>query len=406
MSHTQNVVLKSGRDKPVRQGHPWIFSGAIDSLPTTQDGDLVPVVSQTGEWLAWGFLNRRSQIQVRLVSWDQGEVLDDTFWTRRLQQAIDLRTRLLANTSTADSSTTAYRLVNGESDDLPGLVVDRYGDYLVLQAGILAMNQRKSMLAELLQKLTGCRGIVERSDMTVRSQEGLKESVGVLVGQPPAGPVQIMENGLHFHVDLLGGQKTGFYTDQRENRRRVAAYCRGARVLNGFSYTGGFGVYALAAGADSLVNVDTSYDALALGEENLALNGFDPDSRSESLAGNLFEVLREWREMGDDFEPFDLIVLDPPKFAQNRQGLDSALRGYKDVNRLAMHLLKPGGILATFSCSGLVSPDLFQKVIFGAALDAGRSLQILEWLRQGTDHPVAITFPEGAYLKGLICRAR
>jgi 23S rRNA (cytosine1962-C5)-methyltransferase len=207
---------------------------------------------------------------------------------------------------------------------------------------------------------------------------------------------------LHFWVDLHGGQKGGFYADQRENRRRVAAYCSGKRVLNGFSYSGAFAVHALAAGATHVVNVDSSVDALTLGEENLRRNGFDPDQDAESIAGDLFDVLRDWRDEG--IEPFDLIILDPPKFAQSRGNIDRALRGYKDINLLALQLLKPGGILATFSCSGLVSADLFQKVVFGAAVDAERSVQILEWLRQSSDHPVAITFPEGEYLKGLICR--
>jgi 23S rRNA (cytosine1962-C5)-methyltransferase len=207
--------------------------------------------------------------------------------------------------------------------------------------------------------------------------------------------------GLRFQVDLLHGQKTGFYIDQRVNRARVATYSRGARVLNAFAYTGAFGVHALAAGADQVVNVDSSVEALQVGEENLRLNGFDPDEQ-ESIVADVFEILRDWWEVEN--ERFDVIVLDPPKFANNKRQVDGALRGYKDINLLALRLLKPGGILATFSCSGLVEADLFQKVVFGAAVDARREVQILEWLRQSPDHPVAITFPEGAYLKGLICR--
>ena len=216
--------------------------------------------------------------------------------------------------------------------------------------------------------------------------------------------MQVEEHGLRFQVDLLHGQKTGFYTDQRANRQRVAAYCRDARVLNAFSYTGAFAVHALAAGATHVSNVDTSVEALHLAETHLRLNGFDPDTQSENIAGDIFAVLRDWRESRAPVHRFDAVILDPPKFAQNQQTLERALRGYKDINRLAFHLVRPGGVLATFSCSGLVSADLFQKVVFSAAVEAGRQVQILEWLRQGCDHPVAITFPEGEYLKGLICR--
>jgi 23S rRNA (cytosine1962-C5)-methyltransferase len=299
---------------------------------------------------------------------------------------------------------TCLRIVNAESDGLPGLTVDRYGDYLVLQAGTLAIAQRKGQLAALLAELTGCRGIIERSEMAVRRQEGLNPAAGLVWGEAPGDVIEVVENGLHFQVDLVHGQKTGFYTDQRTNRSRVAAYCAGKRMLNAFAYTGAFGVYALAAGATHVTQVDSSIEALQLAEANLRLNGYDPDVSAEGIAGDVFSLLREWRN--DPHGPrFDVIVLDPPKFVQSQQQLDRALRGYKDINLLAMQLLRPNGVLATFSCSGLVSADLFQKVVFGAAVDAGRTLQVLEWLRQSADHPVAITFPEGEYLKGLICRA-
>ena len=394
------IKLKPGRDKPARQGHPWIFSGAIAQIPAQiLDGDLAAVESADGQWLAYGYVNRRSQIQVRLLSWERDEPIDDDFWRRRLTRAIELRRRLpeLQHTS-------ACRLVNAENDFLPGLTVDRYADHLVLQAGTLAIDQRKQRLAEILLEITGAAGVIERSEMATRRQEGLNAATGLLAGIAPAGPVQVEEHGLRFQVDLLHGQKTGFYTDQRANRQRVAAYCRGARVLNAFSYTGAFAVHALAAGATHVSNVDTSVEALQLAETHLRLNGFDPDTQSENIAGDIFAVLREWRESRAPVHRFDAVILDPPKFAQNQQTLERALRGYKDINRLAFHLVRPGGVLATFSCSGLVSADLFQKVVFSAAVEAGRQVQILEWLRQGCDHPVAITFPEGEYLKGLICR--
>lgn len=391
------VILKKGREKPVRQRHPWVYSGAIRRIPAEfTDGDIVPVVDAKGAWLAWGYLNRRSQIQVRLLSWDPNETIDDGFWRRRLAQAIRGRRDL------ATGDTDVYRLIHAESDYLPGLTVDRYADYLVLQAGTLGVDRRKRMIAGHLRDLTGCAGVIERSDTTQRKQEGLPEASGLLAGDPPPALVEAQENSLRFLVDLKGGQKTGFYADQRANRVRVAAYCEGKEVLNVFSYTGAFGVYALAAGATRVTNIDASIPALELGEENLRLNGFDPDVQAESLAGDAFQILRDWRAA--DGPRFDVIILDPPKFATSKRSVERALRGYKDINLLAMGLLRPGGVLATFSCSGLIDAALFQKVIFGAALDAGRPVQILEWLHQGSDHPVAVTFPEGQYLKGLLCR--
>ena len=403
MTNRQNrtgdaVILKSGRDKPVRQRHPWIFSGAIASLPAgVEDGEIVEVVDAAGAWLARGYLNRRSQIQVRLLTWEQGEEIDDAFWRRRLAAALEMRHALPAL-----DGCTALRLVNAENDFVPGLTVDRYDDYLVVQAGTLAIDRRKELLAHLLLELTGCRGIVERSDMAVRKLEGLSPATGTLAGSPPPETIDIREDGLLFQVDLARGQKTGFYTDQRANRRRVAAYSSDRRVLNAFSYTGAFAVHALRAGATHVTNIDSSVDALSMAETNLRRNGFDPDRQAEGVAGDVFAILRDWNDEPD--QRFDLVILDPPKFAQNQGAVDRALRGYKEINRLAMRLLRPGGILATFSCSGLVSADLFQKVVFGAAIDAGRSVQVLEWLRQSPDHPVAITFPEGEYLKGLIAR--
>lgn len=394
------VVLKPKRDKPVRQGHPWVFSGAVQRLPADRpDGSIVAVVDAKLRWLAWGYLNRSSQICVRLLSWDQTEAIDDRFWQRRLSAAVERRASLAA-----DPETNAYRLVNAESDFLPGLTVDRYADYLVLQAGTLAVDQRKHQLAEALMAITGCHGVFERSEADARRREGLGAASGLLAGEMPTSTVIVLENGLRFHVDLVAGQKTGFYTDQRDNRQRVATYCAGKRVLNGFSYSGGFGIYALAAGADHVANIDSSADVLALAEQNRRLNGLDPASSMENISADLFQYLREQRSHGGEGPRWDVIVLDPPKFAQSKRNVDRALRGYKDINLLAMQLLAPGGILATFSCSGLVSADLFQKVVFGAAVDAGRDVQIVEWLRQGPDHPVAITFPEGEYLKGLVCR--
>lgn len=391
------VILKPGRDKPVRNRHPWIFSGGIDTISRDAvDGDVVEVIGAGGEWLARGTLNRRSQIQVRLLSWDQAEPVDEAFWRRRLQRALDGRAALAA-----DPATTAYRLVHAESDGLPGLIVDRYGDWLVLQSLTLGIERAKATLVALLSELCQPLGIVERSDVDVRDKEGLRPTTSLLTGSQPEAPVEVLEHGYRFVVDLLGGQKTGFYLDQRENRRRAAAYCRGARVLNAFSYTGAFAVYALAAGARHVVDLDSSLEALELAERNLALNGFDPDRQAEGIAGDVFQVLRDWRTAG---ERFDVIILDPPKFAHSQQHVERAARAYKDINLLGMQLLNPGGTLISFSCSGLVSADLFQKILFGASVDAKRDVQIVERLSQGSDHPVLLSFPEGEYLKGLICR--
>jgi 23S rRNA (cytosine1962-C5)-methyltransferase len=396
------VVLKRDRDKPVRNHHPWIFSGAIDRLEgQAQDGDLVRVTDSQGRYLATGYLNRRSQIAVRLLSWNAGEEVDQGFWRRRLERAIAGRAGLAG-----EGQTTAYRLVNAEADGLPGLVVDRYGDWLVVQCLTLGMACRRDEMVDLLAEVLSVsgqgahpsKGLYARDDAEVRRKEGLDLERGPLRGQEPPDLVEVVEHGRRFLVDVKQGHKTGFYLDQRDNRLRAAAYCHGAEVVNAFAYTGGFGVYAGQAGARSVINLDTSYEALVLAEKNLALNGCPPQ---ELIQGDVFQVFRDYRAQG---RAFDVVILDPPKFASSRAKVTDASRGYKDLNLLGMLLLRPGGILVTFSCSGLVSADLFQKIVFGASVDAGRDVQILEGLAQGPDHPVLLTFPESAYLKGLICR--
>jgi len=389
--------LKPGREKPVRLHHPWIFSGAVQQVDDgAADGDVIDVVSATGDWLARGYVNRRSQIRVRLLSWDASEQIDRDFWRRRLERSVRARSAL-----DADPRTTAYRLVHAESDQLPGLIVDRYGDWLVTQWLTLGIERHKATILQLLAEIVRPLGIYERSDAAVRLQEGLDRQTGLLDGEMPPTLLEIHEHGHRFVVDIMAGQKTGFYLDQRENRRCVASYSAGLEVLNAFAYTAAFGVYALSAGARHVTNVDSSYQSLELAERNLSLNDLDADVQAEQIAGDVFAFLRDCRDRG---QRFDLVILDPPKFAQAKRHVKAAARGYKDINLLAMQLLRPGGILATFSCSGRVSTDLFQKVIFGASLDAGRDVQIVEQLGQPSDHPVLLSFPEGAYLKGLICR--
>jgi 23S rRNA (cytosine1962-C5)-methyltransferase len=395
---TAMLTLKKGRQKPVLNRHPWVFSGAIqqiDGEPTP--GDIVDIADRQQRFLARAYFNPHSQIQARILSWDPAEAIDDQFWRRLMERAINGR-----NSLNLQPATTAYRLVNAEADRLPGLIVDQYGDYLVVQCLTLGIDRRKEQLVALLADLLQPRGILERSDVDVRRKEGLPPSDGLLWGELPPAELLIRENGLTFAVDLQQGHKTGFYLDQRDNRALVGQphIVAGKRMLNLFAYTGGFAVYAAAAQAGPIINVDSSVDALTLAERNIALNGWQRP-QDEYLAGDAFEVLRYYRDEG---EQFDLIVLDPPKFAHSQRDIDKACRGYKDLNWLALRLLRPGGWLATFSCSGLISADLFQKVLFGAAVDANRDAQIIRPLSQAADHPVALTFPESAYLKGFLCR--
>ena len=399
------VLLKPGREKPIQRRHPWVFSGAIRDVEGEPGlGALVSVRAHDGEFLAWGHYSPHSQIRVRLVAWDEDvDPEADAFWRARVERAVEARAPILA-----DGATNACRLIHAESDGAPGLIVDRYGDALILQALSAGADARREQFAALLWELLSPSTIYERSDVDVREKEGLPMRTGTLRGGHPLGALPIRENGLEFAVDVRKGHKTGFYLDQRENRERlrqlVAARVRtGERpsLLNVFSYTGGFGVYGLNAGAASLVNVDSSDEALALGRENLARNGL-ANAEVEDIAGDAFEALRSLRDAG---RRFDVIVLDPPKFAHSQHDVQQAARGYKDINLQAFHLLNPGGVLFTFSCSGVVSADLFQKIVFGAALDAGRDAQIIGRMTQSRDHPVALTFPEGEYLKGLICRS-
>ncbi len=392
------VTLKPGREKSVLNRHPWIFSGAIKAVEgNPADGDLVLVHASGGRPLAWGYLNRRSQIAVRLLSWDPAGGIDTDFWRQRLVQAIAGRAGLIQN-----PLTTAYRLVNAEADGLPGLVVDRYGNWLVVQFLTLGVEVRKTDLVALLAELCpDAAGIYERSDVDVREKEGLAAAVGQLHGARPPAELIVLENGLQFAVDVAAGHKTGFYLDQRENRARLEPFAAGKQLLNCFGYTGGFGVYAARGGAAQITSVDVSADALALARRNMALNGFDSRVEDEYVEADVFQQLRRYRDSGREF---DLIVLDPPKFAHSQSMVKRASRGYKDINWLAMRLLRPGGHLFTFSCSGAITAELFQKILFGAALDAGREVQIVGHLSQGADHPISITFPESAYLKGLICR--
>lgn len=390
------IKIRTGREKPIRHRHPWVFSGAIEKLDgKAHDGELARILAADGSFLARGYFNRNSQITARILTWDENEKVDNAFWKKRIELAIAGRAAL---------GDDACRLVFSESDGLPGLIVDRYGDWLVLQALTLGIDRIKRELARILIDLTGARGVFERSDVDVRKKEGLPQAAGLLLGEEPPEKIEIREQAtssdpLKFLVDIRAGHKTGFYLDQRANRRALAKWCAGAEVLNVFSYSGAFGIHALAGGAKRVVNIDSSADALAQARAHAEINGFT--GRAEEMEGDAFALLRKLRDEG---RRFDVVILDPPRLAPTAGHVERAARAYKDLNMIGMQILNPGGLLATFSCSSHISPDLFQKIVFGAALDAGRDGGIVQRFTQGPDHPVRLTFPESEYLKGLLIR--
>ncbi len=391
------VFLKKGRDHSVRNRHPWIFSGAIDRV----EGEAAPgatalVRDASGEALGLGSISPSSQIRVRMWTFDPDAKVDEAFFAEAVSRALAAREGLRRS-----GATSALRVVNAEADHLPGVTVDRYGDWYVGQFTTAGAEAWKSRLASILQQYWPAKGFFERSDADSRRFEGLDAATGPLYGEEPPEFVEIAENGCRYLVDVRRGHKTGFYLDQRDNRADVASRSAGRSVLNVFCYTGGFGVAALKAGAKSVANIDISAQALGLARRNFALNG-GGDGAAEFIEGNAFEVLRKFR---DSRRAFDLVVLDPPKFADGKGRVMGALRGYKDLNLLAMKLLNPGGLLATFSCSGLVSPEMFRKVVGEAAIDAKRDFHVVRRYGQSPDHPESVFFPEGLYLKGLLLRA-
>ena len=391
------ILLKRGREKSVLRRHPWIFSGAIAKIEGhPKQGETVDILASEGALLARGAYSPHSQITVRIWTFDPREDVSSEFFDGRLRQAVEARRSLMSGDGPA-----GVRLINAESDGLPGIIADRYGDFLVVQFLSAGADYWKGAVVETLMRLMSVSGVYERSDAGVREKEGLPKLAGTLAGREPQDLVEIREGSCRFLVDIKRGHKTGFYLDQRENRGMIAEFARGTEMLNCFSYTGGFGIAALRAGAEKVTNVDTSAGALDLARRNAEINGVDA-SNLESVEGDAFAVLRRWRDAG---RAFDVIVLDPPKFAESQSQLARASRGYKDINLLAFKLLRPGGILFTFSCSGLMSPELFQKIVADAALDAGCEAQIIRRLAQASDHPTLLSFPEGSYLKGFICRA-
>jgi 23S rRNA (cytosine1962-C5)-methyltransferase len=388
------LILNKGRERSLKRRHPWIFSGAVERvLGKPASGDTVEVKSADGAVLALAAYSPASQIRARAWSFEPGAKIDAAFFGERIAAAVRMRESLAAS-----KHTNALRLVHGESDGLPGLVVDRYADVLVAQFLSAGAERWREAILDALVEATRCEAIYERSDAEVRKLEGLEPRLGFARGNREAKRCPIVEHGLNFRVDVEGGQKTGFFLDQRENRQRVRTLAAGREVLDGFSYTGGFAIAALAGGAARVMAVESSAPALEVARENLTANPLDA-SKVEFVKADAFAHLRTLRDRG---ARFGLIVLDPPKFAPTAAQARNAARAYKDVNLLAFKLLAPGGLLATFSCSGGVDAALFQSIIAGAALDAGADAAILERFHAAPDHPVALEFPEGDYLKGLL----
>jgi len=388
------IQLKRGREKSLRRRHPWIFSGALESVKgKPESGDTVEVFGSDRKLLARAAYSPASQIRARVWTFDPAEEVDAAFFRNRVQKALALRAAL-----PAARHANALRLIHGESDGLPGLVVDRYADVLVAQFLAAGVERWREPILDALQELAACEAIYERSDAEVRKLENLPPRAGFVRGNRNATRCPILEYGLNFRVDVEQGQKTGFFLDQRENRQRVRALAAGREVLDGFCYTGGFAINALAGGATRIYAIESSKDALQVAKENLAANPFDA-AKVEFAQADVFAHLRKLR---DQNSRFDLVVLDPPKFAPTAAQAKNAARAYKDINLLAFKLLRPGGLLATFSCSGGVDAALFQSIVAGAALDAGVNAKMIERFGAAADHPVALEFPEGEYLKGVL----
>jgi 23S rRNA (cytosine1962-C5)-methyltransferase len=390
----KSIRLREGKERSLLRRHPWVFQGSVER-GKADPGETVRVEAADGRFLAWGAYSPESMIRVRAWSFDEAERIDRACFERRVAAALALRRRL-------PIASDGVRLIHGEADGLPGLVVDRYGSTLCAQFLSAGAERWKPVLAEVLMQATGAQRLYERSDASVRGLEGLAPQVGWLKGEGDTA-CEIAEHGWRLTLDVATGHKTGFYLDQRDNRALFAQWVRrlgSQRVLNAYCYTGGFSVAALAAGAAEVVSVDSSAPALARVQAHVALNGFDP-ARSVCLDADVNQYLRASLERSGSEAPFDAIVLDPPKFAPTAAHAERAARAYKDINRLALKLLAPGGVLFTFSCSGGVSADLFHKIVAGAGLDAGVNAAIVQRLEGACDHPTTLEFPEGEYLKGL-----
>ncbi|NEU09005.1 class I SAM-dependent rRNA methyltransferase [Flavihumibacter sp. R14] len=391
------VRLKKGKEKAVLQLHPWVFSGAVESVKgKPENGEIVMLTDNKGDFLAYGFYNDRSRVSVRLLEWNKDAEINEDWWRSRIGKAVRARQELMSS-----EDTNTYRVIFSEADFLPGLIVDRFADYLSVQILTSGMERNKQVILDTLQALLNPLGIFDRSDASARSHEGLEASSGgILSGQEPPEFVTVKENSVLYDVNISAGQKSGFYCDQRDNRRIVSEHVSGKRVLDCFSYSGGFSLNALKQNAAEVTSVDSSALALETLGRNIEINNFGAAAH-RLIQSDVNKQLRNFRESG---EQFDIIVLDPPKYAPSRSALNKASRAYKDLNRQAMLLLTEGGLLATFSCSGAIDITTFKQILAWAALDAGKEVQFIYQFSQPGDHPIRSSFPEGEYLKGLLCR--
>ena len=391
-----DVILKKGKEKAVLHKHPWVFSGAIENVNgKPANGEIVRLIDAKGAFLAYGFYNDQSRVALRLLEWDEAVEVDEQWFRGKVAVAVASRSNILR-----DGTTNTCRLIFSESDYLPGLIVDKYADYLSLQVLTSGIEKMLPVILDELQKLLNPKGIFDKSDASSRSHEGLGTENIVLAGEAPPERVEVKENGIIYNINIAEGQKSGFYCDQRDNRKIVASYAKGKKVLDCFCYTGGFTLNSLQNGAATITAVDSSVLAIDTLKENVKLNNF----AGEKVITIASDVNKQLRKFKDDCELFDLVILDPPKYAPSRSSLDKASRAYKDLNRLGMLLLKPGGLLATYSCSGAMGMETFKQVLAWAALDAGKEVQFIHQFCQPEDHPVRASFPEGEYLKGLLCR--
>jgi len=390
------LYLQAGREKSLKRKHPWIFSKGIKKVKGRPGlGDCVEVHDSNGKYLATAAYSPHSQIRARVWTYDQNETIDTGFFEKRIRRALFARQDAIEQ-----GGLTGFRLIAAESDSIPGVTIDKFDNYLVGQFLSAGAERHKGEIVQALRNVFPDCNIYERSDVDVRKKEGLEPITGVLWGVEPPEVVIIEENGLKLEVNIKSGHKTGFYLDQRDSRAALERFVKDKEVLNCFSYTGTFSLYALRGGCKQVTNVDVSQPALDTAKRNVALNELDLN-KANFEKQDVFKLLRQYREEG---KQFDTIVMDPPKFADNKAQLTGACRGYKDINMIAMQILKPGGTLLTFSCSGLMEQNLFQKVVADAALDAGKDILFMERLNQAADHPIAGFYPEGFYLKGLICK--
>ncbi|MFI5157398.1 MAG: class I SAM-dependent rRNA methyltransferase [Sphingobacteriales bacterium] len=390
------VTLKKGKEKAVLQRHPWVFSGAIERVKgSPNNGDIIKLINAKGDFMAYGFFNDQSRVALRLLEWDENVVVDDAWFREKVGTAVKSRADILA-----DGNTNTCRLIFSESDYLPGLIVDKYNNHLAVQILTSGIENVMPVIIDELNNLLKPESIFDKSDASSREHEGLQTANVALTLNSPPENVEVKENGIVYNINIAEGQKSGFYCDQRDNRRILASYAKGKKVLDCFSYTGGFTLNSLHNGASSVTSVDSSALAIETLRENIKLNNLDA-AKHIAIQSDVNKQLRAFREQE---EKFDVIILDPPKYAPSRSALDRASRAYKDLNRLAMLLLNDGGLLATYSCSGAMNMETFKQVLAWAALDAGKQVQFIYQFCQPEDHPVRASFPEGEYLKGLLCR--